>query len=109
VRPIGGAIDRALRKLGLDRDVARVSALDAWPAAARDVFGPAADATRAVGLSDRAIIVAVPDATWSGEIRLREAELIAAIARRARTDIAHIRTIPASGAGWHGSGDARRS
>jgi hypothetical protein len=109
VRPIGGAIDRALRKLGLDRDVARVSALDAWPAAARDVFGPAADATRAVGLSDRAIIVAVPDATWSGEIRLREAELVAALARRASTDIAHVRTVPASGAGWHGSGDARRS
>jgi len=95
MRPIGGAIDRALRKLGLERDIARVSALDAWPDAARDVFGPAADATRAVGLSDRALVVAVPDATWSGEIRLREAELVAAIARRAASDIDHIRTIPA--------------
>ena len=95
MRPIGGAIDRALRKLGLERDIARVSALDAWPDAARDVFGPAADATRAVGLSDRALVVAVPDATWSGEIRLREAELVAAIARRAASDIDHIRTISA--------------
>ena len=96
MRPIGGAIERALRKLGLERDIARVSALDAWPEAARDVFGPAAGATRAVGLSDRALIVAVPDATWSGEIRLREAELVAAIARRAASDIDHIRTISAT-------------
>jgi predicted nucleic acid-binding Zn ribbon protein len=104
VRPIGGAIDRALRKLGLERDVARVSALDAWADAARDVFGPAADQTRAVGLSDRALVVAVPDATWSGEIRLREAELVAAIARRAASDIEHIRAVPASDRDWHGSG-----
>lgn len=95
MRPIGGAIDRALRKLGLERDIARVSALDAWPGAARDVFGPSAAATRAVGLSDRALIIAVPDATWSGEIRLREAELVAAIARRAASDIDRIRTVPA--------------
>ena len=107
MRPIGGAIDRALRKLGLDRDVARVSALDAWPAAAREVFGPAADATRAVGLSDRALVIAVPDTTWSGEIRLREAELVAAIGRRATSDIARIRTVPAGGGGWHASGDER--
>jgi hypothetical protein len=95
LRPLGGAIDRALRKLGLERDIARVSALDAWPAAARDVFGSAADATRAVGLSGRALIVAVPDATWSGEIRLREAELVAALGRRATSDIEHIRAVPA--------------
>ncbi len=94
MRPIGGAIDRALRKLGLDRDVARVSAIDAWPAAARDVFGPAADATRAVGLADRALVVAVPDATWSGEIRLRERELIAALARRVPSDLMRIRAVP---------------
>jgi hypothetical protein len=93
VRPIGGAIDRALRKLGLDRDVARVSALDAWPAAARDIFGPAAEATRAIGLSGRALLVAVPDATWSGEIRLRERELLEAIGRRVTTDIEHIRAV----------------
>ena len=107
MRPIAGAIDRALRKLGLDRDIARVSALDAWPDAARDVFGSAADATRAVGLSERALIVAVPDAAWSSEIRLREAELVAAIGRRATSDIGHIRAVPASGGGWHGSGDER--
>jgi predicted nucleic acid-binding Zn ribbon protein len=96
VRPIGGAIDRALRKLGLDRDVARVSAIDAWPTAARDVFGPTAVATRAVGLSGRTLLVAVPDSTWSGEIRLRERELLAAIGRRVTTDIEHIRTVPAA-------------
>ena len=94
MRPIAGAIDRALRKLGLERDIARVSAVDAWPAAAREVFGPAADATRAVGLSDRALVVAVPDTTWSGEIRLRERELMAALARRAASDLEHIRAVP---------------
>jgi predicted nucleic acid-binding Zn ribbon protein len=96
VRPIGSAIDRVLRKLGLERDVARVSALDAWSEAAREVFGSAADATRAVAVSDRALVVAVPDATWSGEIRLREAELVAALARRVTSDIEHIRSVPAS-------------
>jgi len=106
VRPIGGAIDRALRKLGLERDIARVSALDAWPDAARDVFGPSAGATRAVGLSGRALVVAVPDATWSGEIRLREAELVAAIGRRAASDIEHIRTVPATERGRQRPSDA---
>jgi hypothetical protein len=105
LRPIGGAIERALRKLGLDRDIARVTALDAWPDAAREVFGSAADATRAVGLSDRALIVAVPDAAWSGEIRLREGELMAALGRRVTSDIAHIRSVPAvAGGGRHGTG-----
>ena len=94
MRPIGGAIERALRKLGLDRDLARVSALDAWPDAAREVFGPAATATRAVGLSDRALVVSVPDATWAGEIRLREGDLVAALTRRTTSDIDHIRAVP---------------
>jgi len=99
VRPIGGAIERALRKLGLDREVTRVSAIDAWPAAARDIFGPAGDATRAIGLSDRALVVAVPDASWSGEIRLRERELVTAIGRRVTTDIDRIRTVSAAPSG----------
>jgi hypothetical protein len=97
VRPIGGAIDRALRKLGLDRDVARVSAIDAWPAAARDVFGPDADRTEAVGLTERTMVVTVPDAAWSGEIRLREGDLVSAVRRRAPgRDIVRIRPVPAS-------------
>lgn len=98
MRPIGGAIDRALRALGLERDVARVTAIDAWTAAAREVFGADADATRAVGVSGRALLVAVPDATWSGEIRLRERELVAALARQVTTDIEHIRAVPATSA-----------
>ena len=39
------------------------------------------------------------------EIRLREAELVAALRRHATTDIERIRTVPGSGGGWHGSGD----
>ena len=95
MRPIAGAIDRALRKLGIDRDVARVSAVDAWPIAAHEIFGPDAIATDAVGLNDRTLVVRVPDAAWSGEIRLREGELLAAIARLAAgSDLEHIRTVP---------------
>ncbi len=108
MRPIGGAIERALRKLGLERDVARVSAIDAWPAVALEVFGRDADVTRAVGLSDRALVVAVPDATWSGEIRLREGELLRAIARRVTTDLDHIRTVSAP-SGPSTRGPVRRS
>ena len=96
MRPISGAIDRALRKLGLDRDVAQVSAFDAWPAAAREVFGADGAMTRAVGLHERTLIVAVPDATWSGEVRLREGALVAAISRLAAgSDIERIRAVPA--------------
>ena len=94
MRPIGGAIERALRKLGLERDIRRASAIDAWPDAAREVLGPGASATRAVGLGDRALLVAVPDASWAGEIRIRELELIDALARRVASDIEHIRTVP---------------
>ena len=95
MRPIGGAIDRALRKLGIDRDVARVSAVDAWPAAAREIFGADGIVTNAVGLTGRTLVVRVPDAAWAGEIRLREGELLAAIARRAAgSDLDHIRAVP---------------
>jgi hypothetical protein len=95
MRPIGGAIERALRKLGIDRDVAQVSAVDAWPAAATEVFGADAGATQAIGLNDRTLVVRVPDAAWSGEIRLREGELVSAIARLAAgSDIDHIRPVP---------------
>jgi predicted nucleic acid-binding Zn ribbon protein len=98
VRPIGGAIDRALRKLGLDRDVARASAIDAWPEAACEILGNGALATRAVGLTERTLLVQVPDAAWSGELRLREAELVAAVRRRASgSDLEHIRTVPGPG------------
>lgn len=98
MRPIGGAIDRALRKLGIDRDVARVSAVDAWPAAAGEIFGADGNVTNAIGLTGRTLVVRVPDAAWSGEIRLREGELLAAIARHAAgSDLDHIRTVPGRG------------
>ncbi len=95
MRPIGGAIDRALRKLGIDRDVARVTAVDAWPAAAREILGTDASTTNAVGLNGRTLVVRVPDAAWSGEIRLREGELLAAIGRIAPgSDLDRIRPVP---------------
>ena len=96
MRPLGGAIDRALRKLGLERDVAQIPALDAWPAAAAEVLGRGSEATHAVGFDDQVLVVSVPDAAWGGEIRLRERALVEALARRARgSDIVRIRTVPA--------------
>jgi hypothetical protein len=95
LRPIGGAVVRALRKLGIERDIARVSAVDAWPAAAQAILGPDAAVVRAVGLDDRTLIVRVPDAAWSGEIRLRERELIVALGRLAAgSGIERIRAVP---------------
>lgn len=96
MRPLGGAIDRVLRKLGLDRDVARIPALDAWPAAAAEVLGSGSEATQAIGFDEQVLVVSVPDAAWGGEIRLRERALVEALARLARgSDIARIRTVPA--------------
>ena len=59
------------------------------------MLGPGADSTSAIAVSERALVVAVPDAAWSGEIRLREADLVAALERAAAgSGIRHIRTVP---------------
>lgn len=83
MKPLSGAIVRALRRLGLERDVAAAGALDAWIEASSAVLGPVASRTRAIGFDDRALLVHVPDAAWAGEIRLRETELVAALGRLA--------------------------
>lgn len=83
MRPIARAVDRALHALRLDRDVARADAVRAWPQAAARVLGPDAGATRAVRADGDTLVVVVPTSHWAGEIRLRERELIAALAAAA--------------------------
>lgn len=97
MRPIGQAVARALHALGVDRDVARVDALRAWPDAAASVLGADARLTRATRADGDTLVVIVPTAQWAGEIRLREPELVAALAERAPSSgIAHLRATPAS-------------
>jgi len=95
MRPIGRAIQGALRTLGIDREVARVDAVRAWPAAATTVLGADAVSTRAVRADGDTLVVLVPTAQWAGEIRLRERELLRALADRAPASrIARLRCVP---------------
>ena len=97
MRPVSGAVDRLLQRLGIARDVARADAVEKWPAAAVAVFGPDGAATRAVGIDNDTLIVAVPTAAWASEIRLREAEVVARLAATSpHSGIRRIRTVPRS-------------
>ena len=95
MRPIARAIERALRTLGIDQDVARADAVRAWAAAATTVLGADAVTTRAVRTDGDTLVVLVPTAQWAGEIRLRERDLLVALADRAPASrIARLRCVP---------------
>jgi len=95
MRPIARAIASALHTLGIDQDVARADAVRAWPAAATTVLGADAVTTRAVRADGDTLVVLVPTAQWAGEIRLRERELLVALADRAPASrIARLRCVP---------------
>lgn len=97
LRPVARAVDRLLRGLGIAGDVARVDAIDAWPAVATSTLGPDAASTRALRVDGSTLVVAVPTSAWASEMRLREAELLARLAEAApRSGIAAIRTVPTS-------------
>lgn len=92
LHPLGAAVGRLLRGLGLETDVVRADTTTRWPAAARQVLGEGAECTAAIGFDDATLLVTVPDGAWSGEIRLREHELIVALGG-SDSRIAHIRSI----------------
>lgn len=97
MKPIGRAVQQALRALGVDREVSRADAVRAWPEAAIAVLGIDADRTRAIRADGDTLVVAVPGAQWAGEIRLRERELVAALTERApASGIVRVRPVPAS-------------
>jgi len=76
MRPLGSAVQRMLRALGLEQELARADAVEAWRLVARDVLGTDAEHTRAVRVEGHTLVVAVPTAHWAAEIRLRERELV---------------------------------
>jgi predicted nucleic acid-binding Zn ribbon protein len=95
VRPIARAIQSALKSLGIEGDVARADAIRVWHAAATTVLGEDAASTRAVRTDGDTLVVVVPTAQWAGEIRLRERELLRALADRAPASrIARLRCVP---------------
>jgi predicted nucleic acid-binding Zn ribbon protein len=95
MRPLAVALTRALRALRLDSDVARAGAVRAWHPVASHVIGPDATRTTALRVDDGYLVVAVPTAQWAAEIRLRERELVDAIARAApRSGVERIRSVP---------------
>jgi Dna[CI] antecedent DciA-like protein len=95
MRPIARAIQSALRTLGIDQGVARADAVREWRAAATTVLGADAVSTRAIRADGDTLVVLVPTAQWAGEIRLRERELLRALADRAPASrIARLRCVP---------------
>lgn len=95
MRPIARAVQSALRTLGIDQGVARADAVREWHAAATMVLGADAARTRAVRADGDTLVVLVPTAQWAGEIRLRERELVLALAARAPASrIVHLRCVP---------------
>lgn len=95
MRPITRVVDRTLRALGIDRDVARADAVRAWEGAATAVLGVDATTTRAVRTDGDTLVVLVPTAQWAGEIRLREREILRVLAERApRSRIGRVRCVP---------------
>ena len=96
MKPVSRAVDRLLRGLGIAADVDRVGAIDRWREVATEILGADAAVTRAVAVDGATLVVAVPTPAWASEIRLRSAELLAALDRAApKSGIAAIRTTPA--------------
>jgi predicted nucleic acid-binding Zn ribbon protein len=95
MRTLGGAVERLLRALGLEGELANAGAVDAWPAVARDVIGSDADGTRAIRVERDTLVVNVPDAQWASELRLRERVLVTRLRAAApASGIRRIRPVP---------------
>ena len=95
MRPLARAIQSALRTLGIEGDVARVDAVRMWHAAATEVLGADAVGTRAVRADGDTLVVLVPTTQWAGEIRIRERDLLRALAARApASHITRLRCVP---------------
>ncbi|MBM4420971.1 MAG: DUF721 domain-containing protein [Chloroflexi bacterium] len=79
MKPIAGALGRALRTLGLESGVSRVQAVDAWPAVATATLGAEGAHVRALRVDGDTLVLLVPTSSHAAEVRLREGALIAAL------------------------------
>jgi len=91
VRSISDALGTTLRSLGLRRGVERARAVAAWPAAAASVVGVDASRSRAVRIEGETLVVAVSSPVLAQELRLRQQEVLEALARLAPE--AHVRAL----------------
>ena len=95
MRPLAGAVQRVLRALGLEADLARADAVEAWAEVAGLIIGADAARTRAIRVEGGTLVVAVPTAQWAAEIRLRERALVAALLERVPGGgVRRIRAVP---------------
>ena len=95
MRQLGGAVQRVLRALGLEEDLARADAVEAWTEVAAGIIGADAARTRAIRVEGGTLVVAVPTAQWAAEIRLRERALVGALrARVPGGGVRRIRAVP---------------
>lgn len=95
MKPLGTAVQRVLRALGLEDDLARADAIEAWPEVAGAIIGADALRTHAIRVEDGTLVVAVPTAQWAAEIRLRERALVTALRVRVPGGaVRRIRAVP---------------
>ncbi len=95
MRPLGGAVQRVLRALGLEAGLARADAVEAWSEVAGTIIGADAVRTHAIRVEGGTLVVAVPTAQWAAEIRLRERALVAALRERVPGGgVSRIRAVP---------------
>jgi len=100
MKPLGGAVDRLLRKLGLSDELAEAEAVHRWSDAAAGVLGSDASLTHATAVERHTLVVTVPDAQWGAEIRLRERDLLRALEALApRSGIVRVRPVPSRSGG----------
>jgi len=84
-----------LAALGISRDVAKASAVRAWPAAARSCIGEDASRTRALRVDGDTLVVTVPSPVVAQELRLRSEDIRAELTRMAPdAGVRHVRFVP---------------
>jgi predicted nucleic acid-binding Zn ribbon protein len=70
---LGGALDRALRRLGLEQDLLGWKAVEEWP----QLVGPRVSKhTRAVGFRSGTLCIEVEGSAWMQELQFLKRDLI---------------------------------
>jgi hypothetical protein len=95
MRRISETLRSTFAKLGIGGAVARAGALEAWSGAARVCLGDDATRTRALRIDDGTLVVGVRSPVLAQELRLRSADVLAELARRAPdSGVVAVRFVP---------------